>query len=138
MTRRPSSGAGRRRTLRGQLLALVLAIGSTAGCAAQQLYYWGPYQGALYAQLVTDDPKAATGLLEAAIEQSSQQSLPLGPGVRAELGYLRFLEGRNTEAVFLFRSEATAFPESSVLMTRLATEIERQNAGTIHAPAELR
>lgn len=139
MTRRSSYDSSRLRTLGGKLVALVLATSFATGCAAQQqLYYWGPYQGALHAQLVAGDPEAATSLLEAAVQQSSQQALPLGPGVRAELGYLRFLQGRNTEAISLFRAEAGAFPESAFLMTKLATEIERLDAGPRQAPAESR
>jgi hypothetical protein len=105
-------------------ILLALALGA---CGAKPLYYWGPYEGALYSRLVEDDPTAAAEVLEQGIAESRANGYRVGPGVRAELAYLLFLQGRDGEAVALFREEAVAFPESAGLMTSLADRIEQRD-----------
>jgi hypothetical protein len=102
------------------LLAGALAV---TACATPPRFEYGAYEPTLYAYYkkpeMADKFEAA---LEKAIEKG-EKSGRLAPGLYAELGYLRLLQGDQPGAVDMFQKEATSFPEANFFMTTIVRRL---------------
>ena len=107
------------------LMVLVLA-----GCASPRpsLYYWGSYEGQLYAlysdagqSLITEQIIA----MEADYQRASAANKPVPPGFHAHLGLLYFQSGKANQALQSFETEKALYPESATFMDRLIGKMKR-------------
>jgi hypothetical protein len=109
----------------GGLTALALAAGlGLAGCATQETFSWGSYDASLYAY--SKHPEQLPQF-EKTLEQTianGKANGKLAPGLQAELGYCYLGEGRKADAVVQFKAEMAAFPEATMLMTRIISQIQ--------------
>jgi hypothetical protein len=127
-----SRGCSERVRLTPVVFVLVaLALPFLSGCATvQPTYFWGSYQQAVWNRLVENNDEAALEQLHETLLASDKQPLPLGPGIRPELAYLLYQQGKHAQAVSLLEAEASAFPESEFLMSRITTEIARRQSNS--------
>lgn len=106
------------------ILSALTAL-ALSGCATKERIVWNNYQDNLYdfySQKITDEEYIAT-LLEA--EQTSQeQSIPLAPGLYAEIGTFYARAGKLGEAIPYYKLEAQTWPESKPFMDKLVAGIE--------------
>lgn len=97
-------------------------------CAAPSLYNWGGYDQALYAgykdSAKMDELRVK---LESHINAMESTQQKIAPGLYAELGTLYLQAGSKAKAVDLYKRERQAWPESTVLMTSLIENLERQS-----------
>jgi hypothetical protein len=105
--------------------ALVLL---TSACASGERFEWGNYDLALYQYSKSPEKLADYELaLTRAIAQGKATNR-LAPGLLAELGYLKLEKGETSQAVALFREEATQFPASAAFLNgtiaRLTNELK--------------
>ncbi len=94
-----------------------------AACVAppQPLYEWGNYPDTVYSYYQdTDDWEAQEHMLRSIIERANARNRKVGPGVHAQLGLVLSRQGRDAEAQQAFLQEQALYPESAVLMQRLA------------------
>jgi hypothetical protein len=96
-----------------------------SGCVGQQRmnYYWGDYSNTLYKS--KKHPSDQSNLdhqqaLEKIITESGKNNLRIPPGVYAELGYIYFRQNKKDLAIQYFAMEKQLYPESTLLMDRLA------------------
>jgi hypothetical protein len=102
------------------LLAGALAV---TACATPPRFEYGAYEPTLYAYY--KKPEMADKF-EAALEKAiskGEASGRLAPGLYAELGYLRLLQGDQPAAVEMFQKEAAAFPEANFFMTTIVRRL---------------
>ena len=114
-------------------IAALLVLALLAGCAAQQaqpLYRWGEYESLVY-KMYAKPGEAEPGLqvqkLSADIERTQAEGKRVPPGVHAQLGYMQFLQGNESQAVEEFAIERRLYPESATFMD---TFIERLKTGS--------
>lgn len=105
----------------------VLAAMTLVGCAAQPtLYYWGNYQGLVYATYHDPGgvpPARQVELLEKDYQQALAKHARMPPGWHAHLGVQYFKLGKVDEAVRELHTEKAEFPESTVFVDRLLANI---------------
>ncbi len=109
------------------LFCISLFLVLMAGCASQQIYYWGQYEDLLYLQSNEPgkaNPQYQIQKMEEDIEKAQSKNLPLPPGFYAHLGYQYLLAGNATKARAGFETEKRKFPESAVLMNRLTKKLK--------------
>jgi hypothetical protein len=92
-----------------------------SGCVAKtQMYDWGNYDPSLYAYY--KDPGKVTDLAESLasiISTADASKAPVPPGIYAEYGYIQLEQGKNQQAIELFKREEARWPESKVFMDRM-------------------
>ncbi|WP_198969621.1 DUF4810 domain-containing protein [Xylophilus sp. ASV27] len=114
--------------------ALGLAALLLTGCAAQQKYHWGSYEGAMYSYY--KDPAKASEFaasLQQTIAAAEQAKRIVPPGVYAEYGFLLLQQGKSKESMEYFAKEKATWPESTVLMdtmTKTAGKTANAQAST--------
>ena len=103
---------------------VLLAIGALcllAGCATNQhKYQWGKYDPSLYDYY--KDPTKLGELdasLAAIVNAADSNKALVPPGIYAEYGYLKLLQGNNTQAIDMFKQEEARWPEAKVFMDRM-------------------
>lgn len=106
----------------------VLALG-LAGCQQPSgKYYWGHYESIIYVSYAQPDkltvPKQIE-TLKSDVAEAGKRKLMVPPGVHAQLGALYAQSGdiKNAEAEFL--AEKNLYPESTVMMDRMLTNLVR-------------
>lgn len=86
------------------------------GCASQprSLYYWGDYQGEVYAYFKPGDGSAEQQLLDLqkTVEKARSAGQALPPGFEAHMGLLYLQTGHEDQALAAFRQEEHDYPES--------------------------
>lgn len=89
---------------------------------ARGTFEWGHYDSALYAYSKHPDklPEFEKAL-QAAIDKG-KASHHLAPGLQAELGYCLLEEGKQAQAMALFRAEMADFPESRQFLSKFVPE----------------
>ncbi len=105
-----------------KLLFVLLTVLITSGCAhsPKQLYYWGHYQGELYAHLNGETaPAEQIQILEEDVEHAAAEGLALPPGFRAHLGILYGETGRMDKMETNLVMEKERFPESATFVDLL-------------------
>ncbi|MEZ5934381.1 MAG: DUF4810 domain-containing protein [Alphaproteobacteria bacterium] len=112
------------------LAGLVLAGGLLAGCAEPgpkpPAYAWGNYEDLLYAMYANPGeatPEVQVERLSATLEEGESKNRKAGPGLYAHLGYMQYLTGNFDAARDAFEREKALYPESSVFMDRLLTQL---------------
>lgn len=98
------------------------------GCASQPhtLYSWGSYPQQTYLgfnQPEKASPTKQIGLLEADIEKAHAKNQAIPPGLYAHLGMLYSYSDAQKAASY-FELEKQTYPESSVLMNRLLSQLK--------------
>jgi hypothetical protein len=108
-----------RAVLRLSLASAILLL--SAGCVTQHQHYnWGDYDPSLYAYYKNPSKEgelAAT--LVAVIDTAAKNQTLVPPGIYAEYGYLQLEQGKNAQAIDLFKQEESHWPESKVFMDRM-------------------
>jgi hypothetical protein len=105
------------------ILALVITV-CFSGCASQ-IYYWGNYEGQVYAYLKGESPANQISILERDRKTIESGGMKAPPGFYAHLGLLYTESGNNAEAVICFETEKTLFPEAAAYMDFLLTNLRR-------------
>jgi hypothetical protein len=100
------------------------------GCAKrpQTLYYWGDYQGQVYAYLQHAEAGAVAKqlvVLEKDEQKAKAENRALSPGYHAHLGLLYFRQGQVEKAAEQFEIEKTNFPESAIFMDRMLAKFKQ-------------
>lgn len=113
-------------------MLLPVLLLSVVGCATQhQRYDWGDYDPSLYGYY--KDPTKLGELsasLAAVIDEAGKNHATVPPGIYAEYGYLQLQQGKNSNAVELFKQEENHWPESKVFMDRMIKVASAPVAGT--------
>jgi hypothetical protein len=104
-------------------LALIIAI-CFSGCASQT-YYWGSYEPQVYAYLKGESPARQLSILERDRQTIESNGMTAPPGFYAHLGLLYTEAGNNAEATVCFEMEKKLFPEATVYMDFLLTNLRR-------------
>jgi hypothetical protein len=104
-----------------RILLLPALLLSVVGCATRHQHYdWGSYDPSLYGYY--KDPTKVGELsvsLAAVIDEANKNHAMVPPGIYAEYGYLQLQQGKNSDAVELFKQEESHWPESKVFMDRM-------------------
>lgn len=102
----------------------ILALSLLYGCVTPKkpMYYWGSYSESLY--LLKKNPNAETNdshlkVLDDIILKSKEMDLKVPPGIYAEYGYHLLSAGKKEEAINMFQTEKSIYPESTVMMDRM-------------------
>ncbi|MCL2319150.1 MAG: DUF4810 domain-containing protein [Treponema sp.] len=90
-----------------------------AGCASQQLYYWGSYQDQVYSYLSGESLPAQIQALEKDKEKITSSGKAAPPGFYAQLGLLYAETGDRANAIACFETEKAHFPEAAPYMDYL-------------------
>lgn len=113
------------------LSCLLLGAAVFSGCvSSKNTYYWGDYEEQVYVMYAAPDEGTAESqieVLEHDIEKASSKNQPLGPGIRAHMGFLYFQLGQFEQARQAFEAEKVAFPESAQLMDRFISKIGKKH-----------
>jgi len=107
------------------LLALFCLV---SGCATPTLYSWGHYEELVYvsyAQPGKVSPEMQVEKLEEDYQKARANNKRMHPGFHAHLGYLYFQLGKVDQALQEFATEKAEFPESTVFMDRLISNLKR-------------
>ena len=107
---------------------LMLSVFLCMGCATQKLYTWGDYSSSLYKLKKNPcDEKLQNHkqVLVKIVDDSKENGLRVPPGVYCEYGYILLKEGKNDEALRYFDLEQQTYPESTVLIQRLKSQISK-------------
>lgn len=110
------------------LFAVAVLAVVAAGCQPAQKYYWGSYENLVYvgyAEPGKVSPEAQIKIMEGDVSYAVAQHKPLPPGFQAHLGYLYSKIGNKDAARSNFEAEKRQFPESTVLMDRLLSNLAR-------------
>lgn len=108
-------------------LVTVLAL-MAAGCQPAQKYYWGSYEDLVYVSYAEPgkvSPEAQIKIMEGDLSYAVTNHKTLPPGFHAHLGYLYSKIGNKEAARSNFEAEKHQFPESTVLMDRLLSNLAR-------------
>ena len=103
-------------------LSLWVLLTLTTGCASNQHYYWGEYEGLVYKMYNKPGqatPAAQVDLLTRDIEKAQAAGKPIPPGVYAHLGYMHVIQGNVDQSKTAFFQEKALYPESTVLMDKM-------------------
>jgi hypothetical protein len=101
-----------------------------AGCSQKppSRYAWGSYEDLIYLSYAAPGkltPEMQVQRLEKDLLTAQAANKPMPPGWHAHLGYLYVRTGRLDLAEQQLLAEKAAFPESSVFVDRLLTNLQR-------------
>ena len=112
-----------------RLLAFALLI-LAAGCTSvPELYTWGEYEQQIYVAFTRPGempPERQAEGMEKDYQAARAANKRLPPGWHAHLGYVYFQLGRLDQAQQELLTEKAEFPESTVFVDRLMTNLKRQ------------
>ncbi|CAG9179532.1 DUF4810 domain-containing protein [Cupriavidus pampae] len=101
-----------------------------SACAPQTKYAWGSYEPALYSYYKTPGAADAFGeQLNKVITTAEAHNGKVPPGMYAEYGNILLEQGKRKDAIVFFEKEKAAWPESTVLMTRMVALANTQDSG---------
>jgi hypothetical protein len=110
---------------------LIIVSSLLAGCAGHStLYEWGSYQPALINYTKSADKGEFERELRESITKAEEKDR-VPPGLYAELGYVLYEQGKLSDAAAYFAKEQEAFPESTLLMSKLIEGTKSKDAGGI-------
>ncbi len=105
---------------------LVLTWLALSGCGVRPLYHWGHYEELVY-EMYTKPGKAAPAVqvekLSRDVSEAQATGAHVPPGVHLHLGYMYFLEGNAAAARQELETEKQLFPESTIFVDRLLTQM---------------
>lgn len=99
------------------------------GCQSPGIYYWGHYENAVYIAYTKPDkaaPESQARVMEEDMHKAISAKKPLPPGFHAHLGYLYYQMGKTDPALQEFQKEKAQFPESTVFMDRLISNLTKK------------
>ena len=105
------------------LLAIPLLI---TGCQSPYVYHWGHYEDLVYVTYAKPGklpPEAQVLKMEEDLQKAASANKPVPPGFHAYLGYLDYQMGKTDLARQEFEKEKVQFPESTVFMDRMMTNL---------------
>jgi hypothetical protein len=105
------------------LLAVPVLV---AGCQSPTVYYWGHYEELAYVTYAKPGklpPEAQVLKMEEDLQKAASANKPVPPGFHAYLGYLDYQMGKTDLARQEFEKEKIQFPESTVFMDRMMTNL---------------
>lgn len=118
-------------TLINRVVVMLAFAAAVAGCASKPptTYYWGDYQGQVYAYLKGDTRSSDGGvaILEAGVEKARAEGKPLPPGYHAHLGLLYGNAGRMEDMKQQLEAERASFPESATFMDFILKNFSKQD-----------
>jgi hypothetical protein len=100
-----------------------------AGCQSPDVYYWGHYEDIVYGMYARPDkspPERQAEIMEADLQKAVAANKPVPPGFHAHLGYVYYEMGKADLAQREFIQEKTQFPESTVFMDRMLTNLAKK------------
>lgn len=100
-----------------------------AGCQPSSKYYWGHYETLVYLTYAQPDKMTVPMQIETLkgdIAQANKKKLLVPPGVHAQLGSLYAQSGDSKSAEAEFLAEKKLYPESTVMMDRMLTNLARK------------
>ena len=104
-------------------ILLCIGVALVSACATPPRFEYGTYEPSLYAYYkkpeMADKFEASLGK---AIEKGEATDR-LAPGLYAELGYVRLVQGDLTSAVEMFEKEAASFPEARYFMSSIVEKL---------------
>lgn len=107
-------------------ISLGVAALVLAGCsskAPKPVYQWDGYQDTIYQYYQKDtSPQEQIAALQKLVEKSRAGSLPVPPGVHAQLGLLFSNTGKIDSAIAEFNTEKKLFPESAAYIDFLTSK----------------
>lgn len=109
--------------------ALGLVTVLMTGCQSPDVYHWGHYENLVYMMYAKPDkvpPDIQAQKLEEDMRQAVAKKKPVPPGVHAHLGMLYFQLGKPNSAREQFVLEKTQFPESTVFVDRMLSNLSKQ------------
>ena len=96
-------------------------------CTTQKpLYYWGGYQDTFYKNMKKADENAYINhiaTLEWIMSNADELGMKVPPGIYAEYGYLKLMEGETDIAKKYYELEMETYPESANLMQLLMNNL---------------
>lgn len=105
------------------------ACGLLTACATPSIpYNWSGYSASLYAlkKNPTDETLAAhKQVLTQVIQESEGKSMKVPPGIYAEYGYILVKEGKTEEGMKYLDLESQKFPEATVFVQRVKTQLSQ-------------
>ena len=107
---------------------VIISIFFFAGCATKPMYKWGDYSSSLYKlkkEPNNENLQKHKQVLINIMEDSKQDGLRVPPGVYCEYGYLLLNEGNKDEALKYFDMEEQTYPESTIFIQRLKTQLNK-------------
>ncbi len=107
---------------------LLALVGLLSGCATPTLYSWGHYEELVYVSYAAPgkvSPEMQVEKLEQDYQKARAINKRMHPGFHAHLGYLYFQLGKVDQALQEFATEKAEFPESTVFMDRLISNLKR-------------
>ncbi|MGB8601816.1 MAG: DUF4810 domain-containing protein [Rhizomicrobium sp.] len=117
----------KRRIILGASVAL-MALG-LAGCQPTSKYYWGHYETVVYLTYAQPDKMTVPmqiKTLKEDVAQANKKKLLVPPGVHAQLGALYAQAGDSKSAEAEFLAEKQLYPESTVMMDHMLTNLARK------------
>lgn len=96
-----------------------------SACESTRLYQWGGYEEKLHRYYSA--PQSRTNIIqnmEQHVLNLEAKSLPVAPGLYAEIGTFYLEMGDELRAVDFYKKEAAAWPESQALMQLLIKNLE--------------
>lgn len=106
-----------------------MAVLFVAGCRSPDIYYWGHYENLIYGEYAKPDkatPEFQAGVMEEDMHKAAALNKPLPPGFHAHLGYLYYQMGKADLAIAEFQKEKAEFPESTIFMDRLISNLTKK------------
>jgi hypothetical protein len=110
-----------------KLLPLLLAVPLLiTGCQSPTVYHWGHYESLVYVTYAKPGkvpPESQVLKMEEDLQKAASANKPVPPGFHAYLGYLDYQMGKTDLARQEFEKEKVQFPESTVFMDRMMTNL---------------
>lgn len=111
--------------------SIALLLASVYGCATvpPPLYYWGGYEDRIYASYLKPGempPERQIEGMEKDYQAARAANLRLPPGWHAQLAYLYAQSGRTDQARQELLTEKAEFPEATVFVDQLLTNLQRR------------
>jgi hypothetical protein len=102
---------------------VVLLVGCNSTKAPKKIYQWDGYQDSIYQYYQKDtSPQDQIATLQKLVEKSRASSLPVPPGLHAQLGLLFSNTGKMDSAIAEFNTEKKLFPESTAYIDFLTSK----------------
>jgi hypothetical protein len=112
--------------VRLKLLPLLLAVPLLITGCQSTVYHWGHYEDLVYVTYAKPGklpPEAQVLKMEEDLQKAAAANKPVPPGFHAYLGYLDYQLGKPDLARQEFEKEKAQFPESTVFMDRMMTNL---------------
>ena len=100
-----------------------------AGCANQEMYYWGEYESIVrqsYVEPGSMDVQTQIEKLSADLQKTEAAGKKIAPGIYAHLGTLYAAQGKYAQSRAALLQEKTLFPEARVLIDGMLGRVDKR------------